>query len=192
MALWFSASSIEFYWQRCYYQGMATGSMNSIKQLGTMAALLLIAACASGPGISTDGVNETATPGRARAEIDSLRGDNVLWGGRIVNSVNLEDSTRLEVLAYPLDRAQRPETADEPAGRFLVIEQGYLETADYRQGRLVTVRGSLAETRKGAIGEADYTYPVIQTDQLYLWPEESETGYGGSGINLGIGIGVLF
>lgn len=77
--------------------------MNKITLLGTMAALLLLAACASGPGISTDGVNETATPGRASVEIDTLRGDNVLWGGRIVNSTDLEDSTRLEVLAYPLD-----------------------------------------------------------------------------------------
>jgi len=81
-------------------------------------------------GISTDGVNETATRGRAKAGIDSLRGDNELWGGRMVNSVNPENSTQLEVLAYPLEGAQRCEISGDPMGRFLAIEQGYPETAD--------------------------------------------------------------
>src|SRR5687768_13694507 len=105
--------------------------------IGLVAALLL-SACASGPQISTEGVDETATPRQAAAEIESLRGGKVLWGGMIVNSTNFEESTRLEVLAYPLDSAQRPRTSAEPTGRFLAIEQGYLETVDYRQGRLVT------------------------------------------------------
>lgn len=166
--------------------------MHATKQTAFAAALCL-AACASGTGISTEGVNETVTPGQATTEIDSLRGDEVLWGGTIVNSTNLEDATRLEVLAYPLDGSQRPRTSAEPNGRFLAIEQGYLETVDYRQGRVITVKGSLQEIREGEIGEADYTYPVVQCDQLYLWPEENrveDRGWGG--VNFGIGIGIGF
>jgi outer membrane lipoprotein len=166
--------------------------MRAIHLTGPATALLL-AACASGPGISTEGVNETVTPIQATAELESLRGDEVLWGGMIVNSTNLDDATRLEVLAYPLDGAQRPRTSAEPNGRFLAIEPGYLETVDYRQGRLVTVRGTLKETRAGQIGEADYNYPVVQADRLYLWPEEDAERRGSwGGVNLGIGIGVLF
>jgi outer membrane lipoprotein len=154
---------------------------------------LILAACASGPQISTEGVNETATPRQAAAEIEALQGDEVLWGGMIVNSANLEDATRLEILGYPLDGAQRPSTSAEPTGRFMAIEQGYLETVDYRQGRLVTVRGTLTETREGSIGEADYTYPVVESDQVYLWPQETGAEDGGwGGVNFGIGIGVIF
>jgi len=153
---------------------------------------LLLAACASGPGISTDGVNETVTPSQASVETDVLRGDQVLWGGMIINSTNLKNSTRLEVLSYPLDSSQRPETSAQPTGRFLAMEKGYLETVDYGQGRLVTIKGALNETQDGAIGDADYTYPVIQADQIYLWAEESDAARRDSGINFGFGIGILF
>ncbi|MBA2410382.1 MAG: Slp family lipoprotein [Gammaproteobacteria bacterium] len=157
----------------------------------SLACALLLAACASGPDISTDGVNETVTPRQASVEID-VRGDQVLWGGTIVNSTNLENSTRLEVLGYPLDGSQRPETSAEPTGRFMAMEKGYLETVDYGQGRLVTIKGALNETREGAIGDADYTYPVLQADQIYLWPAESDAARRDSGINFGFGIGILF
>jgi outer membrane lipoprotein len=156
------------------------------------AAVLMLAACASGPGISTEGVNETVTPRQATAEIQDLRGDEVLWGGTIVSSTNLENSTRLEVLAYPLDSAQLPETFANPTGRFLVAKQGYLETVDYSPGRLVTVKGTLTKTHEGQIGETEYTYPVVAADQLYLWPKEGVAEWRGPGLNLGIGVGVLF
>ncbi len=110
----------------------------------------------------------------------------------IVSSTNLENSTRLEVLAYPLDSSQRPDTSANPTGRFLALKQGYLETVDYSPGKRVTVKGTLTRAREGHIGEAEYTYPVVAVDQLYLWPEESAAEQSGTGLNLGIGIGVLF
>ncbi|MBA2491634.1 MAG: Slp family lipoprotein [Gammaproteobacteria bacterium] len=166
--------------------------MAKTHRFSSLACALLLAACASGPGISTDGANQTVTPSQASVEMDVLRGDQVLWGGTIVNSTNLENSTRLEVLGYPLDGSQRPDTSAQPTGRFLTMEKGYLETVDYGQGRLVTIKGALNETQKGAIGEADYTYPVVQADRIYLWPEESDAARRDSGVNFGFGIGILF
>src|ERR671926_144044 len=115
-------------------------------RLISAAAALTLAACASGPGISTEGVNETVTPRQAVVEIEHLRGEEVLWGGMIVSSTNLENSTRLEVLAYPLDSSQRPDTSANPTGRFLALKQGYLETVDYSPGKRVTVKGTLTKT----------------------------------------------
>jgi outer membrane lipoprotein len=166
--------------------------MTRMSLAGRIAAFALpLMSCASGPQISTEGVNEAITPRQATAEMESLRGEEVLWGGTIVNSTNLEEATRLEILAYALDSSQRPNTSVEPNGRFLAVEEGYLETMDYSPGRLVTVKGTLIGTREGSIGEAEYTYPVVQIDQLYLWPEEQAVGRG-SGINFGFGIGVIF
>lgn len=159
----------------------------------TSLVALLLTACATGPGISTVDVDPSITPREAVAEIDAMRGNKVLWGGMIVNSTNLEDSTRLEVLAYPLDSAQRPDTDAQPHGRFLAIEPGYLETVDYRQGRLITVKGTLTKARKGEIDEASYTYPVVASDRLYLWPQQDAVENRGRwGVNFGFGIGVLF
>jgi starvation-inducible outer membrane lipoprotein len=99
------------------------------------------------------GVDETVTPRQSSAAIGSLHGDNPLWGGTIANNTILEGSTRLELLAYPLD-GEQSQTSTEAVGRFMAIELSYLGTADYCLGRLMTVKGSSAETREGAIGEA--------------------------------------
>jgi outer membrane lipoprotein len=171
---------------------MVRTSLMRLTDIVAVLLVLLLTACASSPNFSTEGVNETATPRQAVAEIESLRNDAVLWGGIIVNSTNLKHSTRLEVLGYPLDNAQRPDTSAQPTGRFLAIEQGYLETADYRQGRLVTVEGTLTETRKGTIGEADYTYPALKSNQLYLWPEKEQAVDRTPAVNFGFGIGIGF
>ncbi len=159
----------------------------------TSLAALLLVGCATGPGISTTDTDQSITPRDAVAEIDVLRGNKVLWGGMIVNSTNFEDSTRLEVLAYPLDGAQRPDTDAQPHGRFLVVKPGYLETVDYSQGRLITVKGTITKARKGKINEANYIYPVIASNRLYLWPQQDTAENRGRwGVNFGFGIGVVF
>ncbi len=149
---------------------------------------LLLAACASGPRFDTEGVDRSLTPTRAAAEADKLGAVPVLWGGVVIASANLEAATQIEVLAYPLDGEQRPDTSRPPLGRFLILKAGYLETAVYAPGRLLTVRGTLAGTREGRIGETRYTYPVVQPEHLYLWPQDEaipET-------RLHFGIGIIF
>ncbi len=134
--------------------------------------LLLLTACATGPRFETADVATELTPRGAALRFEEVQAQRVLWGGVIVDSTNLREGTRLEVLAFPLSN-QEPQTQREPLGRFLVIRPGYLETADYAPGRQITVLGSLAELRQGQIGEAEYTYPLVQADDLYLWPRET-------------------
>ena len=135
-------------------------------------ALLLVTACATGPRFETTGVATDLTPRGAALRFDEVRAERVLWGGIIVDSTHPRQGTRLEVLAFPLEN-QSPQTQQAPLGRFLVIEPGYLETADYAPGRRVTVVGRLGELRQGRIGEAEYTYPVVRADDIHLWPRET-------------------
>ena len=154
-----------------------------------LALAALLSACAS-PRFDTAGVDMQLTPRAAAA--DSAQGTEVVWGGLIVASRNLSDATELEVLGYPLDREQRPQI-DKPAqGRFLAIQSGYLEPADYANGRAITVKGRVEATRRGKIGEAGYTYPVVEAAQIELWPQEPVRAWGGSRVNFGIGIGIGF
>ncbi len=143
---------------------------------------LLLAGCAA--PLSTAGVDPSLTSDRAAAE--ALRGPTVVWGGVIVASQNLAHTTRLEVLAYPLDSGQRPQT-DRPAyGRFLVYAEGYLETMDFAPGRRVSVRGRLDGVEVGKVGQHRYRFPVVHASALHLWPRRS--GDGGADVHFGIGL----
>ncbi|RFA24797.1 hypothetical protein CAI21_20220 [Alkalilimnicola ehrlichii] len=134
--------------------------------------MLGLAACATGPGFDRAGVDTDIMPPRAVAEMDARQGERVIWGGTVINVRNLEDRTRLEILAYPLDRSQRPRTGASAAGRFLVDYPGYLETADYGSGREVTVVGELLREQRGKVGDAEYRYPLVAAEDVYLWPRE--------------------
>ena len=145
----------------------------------------LLGACAS-PPIETDLPPSTPAPSEVAADPDGTSGA-VLWGGELLGSSNLDGATQFEVLAYPLDRRQRPMTGRPSQGRFLIIVDGYLETLDYADGRLVTVLGALDGTRDGTIGEARLVYPVVRSEELHLWRDAAD---GGGRPNIGFGIGV--
>ncbi len=149
---------------------------------------LLLSACATGPKYSTEGVELTLTPQQAVTEADSQRGKHILWGGMIINSTNLENRTRLEVLGYPLDSDQQPEIDRQPYGRFLLYQPGYLETVDYAPGRQITVLGRFNNIQDGKVDETRYTYPVIEAEQLYLWPRRGQP----SEPRVQFGFGVIF
>ncbi|MEW5755108.1 MAG: Slp family lipoprotein [Pseudomonadota bacterium] len=151
-------------------------------------ATLLLTACATTPKMDTTGIDLSVTPQRAVAEAQALQGAPLLWGGVIINSANLKDTTQLEILAYPLQSDQRPDTDQTPLGRFIAQQDGYLEISDYAQGRLVTVKGTLLPSRAGRIGETEYTYPVLHATQLHLWPKRGSAPE----TRVQFGIGVLF
>ena len=158
---------------------LVTMKINSVSVLLRLSlifiAAIVLAACASSPNFDTTGIDTSVTPKRAADEGQALQGEPVLWGGVVLVSTNLKDSTQLEILAYPLDSSQRPNREQNPLGRFLAVHEGYLETADYAQGRLITVRGTLGEKRTGRVGEAEYTYPVVKINQLYLWSKYGDS-----------------
>lgn len=142
----------------------------------TLAVWLLVlsclAGCASQPLQTDDRVLSTLTPrtaGSAGSVDAPVERETVLWGGRILSSVNLADSTRLEILAYPLDRRQRPMPLREAEGRFFVDLAGYVETADYAEGRLLTVLGTFTGFVDGTVGEARYRWPHVVGEQSHLW-----------------------
>lgn len=154
-----------------------------------LAALVLVAACAASPPLATEGAAVSVTPEQARAEMNRLEGTRVLWGGVVVASTNREETTRLEILARPLDRRQRPRTQAQSGPRFLAIHRGYLETADFAPGRSVTVTGPLVGAREGQVGEAPYNYPVVAVEDLHLWPAPERHR---SPPRFQLGLGLLF
>jgi len=150
--------------------------------------LLLLSACASGPTFQTAGVDRALTPRGVAAEPQTAMGQTVLWGGVILTTTNLQDRTQIEVLAYPLDNDEWPLRDNEPLGRFILEQAGYLEPASYAEGRLISVTGTVTGTRAGRVGDTAYAYPVIKAGQVYLWPRDSARDR--TRVIFGVGVGV--
>lgn len=159
-----------------------------LRPLLTALLTLCLAGCAATPRFDTNKAMLSVTPEQAVREMDRLAGTRVLWGGVIVSAENREETTQLEILGYPLDSRQQPDPEAKAQRRFVAVKAGYLETADFAQGRRVTVTGPLTGTRTGRIDQAPYTYPVVRVADIQLWPEEKAR----SEPRFHFGIGVIF
>ncbi len=149
--------------------------------------LVMLSACATSPGFKLDQIDYNLTPNNALQVDDQAKGRQVLWGGTILSSKNFSDHTRLEVLAYPLDKEGRIDTDAEPLGRFYALHDGYLETAEYRKSRWLSLTGTYMGLEPGKVGSADYTFPVVNVKQTHLWTEDSMSN-GSSNVHFGIGV----
>ena len=151
-------------------------------------SMLLISGCATPYDIGH--ADPRITPVEAAKDVAGMLNHTVAWGGLIAAAKNLKDKSELEVVGYPLDAQNRPDSGAKPTGRFLVIQSGYLETADFAPGRLITVVGTVAETRSGTVGEAKYIYPVVVATKMQLWPKSTAERREPS-IHFGIGVGII-
>jgi outer membrane lipoprotein len=147
-------------------------------------ATLLLAGCASGPKLPS--LEDQPTPKAVAANPASEQ--SIIWGGVIIKATNLATTTRLEVLAYPLDKQHHPKTNDDAEGRFIVEKEGYLETADYAARRHITVHGQINSIEKGKVGEADYDFPLVNATEIHLWPKASQQKDRESRIRFGFGV----
>jgi len=160
-----------------------------LPRIAALLATALLVACATPFDVGT--ANRTLTPQAAAGNISAAQGTLVAWGGTIVAARNLKDNTEFEVLAFPLDRDNRPQPGSAPTGRFIAIYPGFVETADYGPGREVSAIGSVTATRTGTVGEANYVFPVLSASRIHLWPRETASSSSTQPtIHFGIGIGV--
>jgi outer membrane lipoprotein len=160
-----------------------------LTRLAVPAALLVLAACAPAPIYKTTGAAVTAAPFQVAQTPEQFSGNEVIWGGRIVQVKVLADHSEIELLAYPLDASQRPKANDSGNGRFIAVMPGYVEPLDYPSGALMTVNGKLGGSRAGKVGEADYVFPLVSVAQSHVWTAE-EMNKGRNNVHFGVGLGV--
>ncbi len=165
----------------CQGRGSARGVLAAALTAGVLAT-----GCSTAPFERTPDMAEELTPRDAVAAEAEPAGSMVIWGGRVLRTDHLAERTQLEVLAYPLDRGQRPLIQRRAQGRFLVDYPGLLETAEYAPGQPITIKGPLVELRTGRIGEQEITYPVVATKAVHRWrlPARRQEPY----LRLGFGV----
>ena len=146
----------------------------------------LLMSCASTPLFDESQVSLSLTPKIVIADAGSSRDKTVLWGGTILDIQNLKDSTQIEILAYSLSSSFRPKVNGKPLGRYIVMQQGYLEPTEYAQGRLLTVLGDIGDVQTGNVGESTYLFPFVNAQQLQLWSVKK--GQPRSSFRFGLGI----
>lgn len=153
---------------------------------------LMLAACAPAPLYKTGPAVSNATPTQVAAAPGNYTAAQVVWGGRIIHVENLQATTRVEILAHPLDSSQRPRLDASAGGRFIAEVPGFLDPMNYPEGTPVTVIGQIAGTQDGRVGEAAYVFPLVQlasTGNLHRWSAE-EMRQGRSNFSFGFGVGI--
>jgi len=103
---------------------------------------------------------------------DFYRGRLVLLGGYLLETENTPDGTLLTVLQAPLGYRDQPDSRELSQGRFLIRSTRFLDPAIYSKDRRVTVGGAVAGSQQRELGSGTYKYPVIDAQQLYLWPKD--------------------
>jgi outer membrane lipoprotein len=136
---------------------------------------IIIAGCSVVPKGVLNQVNRDISLDQVQASPEKYIGQKVLWGGIILNSENLENYTRIEVLEVELAYDERPEDGSS-RGRFLIQSPGYFDTTIYTKKR-ITVAGTVRGIETGKIGKMEYKYPVIEPIDMRTFEPMSENYY---------------
>ena len=153
------------------------------------AALLAVAGCAA--NIPADVTRQVTYEGEIQTlqqSPDQYTDEFVIFGGKILETKNLKDTSELLVLQFPLDDNHRPQMDKASGGRFLVRAKDFLDPAIYSPGTWITVAGTVVGAETRSIGAYDYTHPVIKGR---TWTWDPDRG-GFPRIHFGIGVGTTF
>lgn len=137
--------------------------------------VFIITGCAS---VISKQVREQVNPDITVEEVfkypERYKGEMIIVSGDIIETKNTKDGTLITAIQHPAGFRGRPKNVDESAGRFLAIDESYLDPYIYRKGRDITVAGEVQGIRTLPVGEIPYRYPVIHVKELYLWPVEKQ------------------
>jgi len=161
-----------------------------IRTVVFLSAALIFSGCAT--GISRQARSQVTYTGpfnTVQLQPETHKGETVMWGGRIIETVNKNGSTELLVLQLGLTDQGFPVDNDQSQGRFLIRSAGFMDPAVYPEGTLITVVGRMEGSDPGLIGEMPYTYPVITMIEIKRWaPGENPSPR----FHFGVGIGARF
>lgn len=112
------------------------------------------------------------------------KGQQVRFGGMVVNVINHERETLLEVAVQSLDSSAKPELDKPYLGRVIARYPGYLEPLSFRN-RLVTLLGTVTGTTSGKIGSANTRFLQMDLTGYQIWHVSDRlitTGYWDYGV----------
>ena len=141
-----------------------------------MLALFTLGGCASKPpsSISLAVVDDVALP-QVQLDAERYTGSTVRWGGIVTEVENKTDRTWVLLVARALKDNEKPVVDGASDGRFIASFSGFIDPLVYKPGRPLTVVGSIEGSTVRAIGEYDYSFPIVTVRDSHLWAEPSKT-----------------
>ena len=152
--------------------------------------LLLLAGCATAPPFPEAPASLAPQPYRVAAAPGQWTGRDVLWSGMILDVRNFERHSEIELLAFPLDEAQRPVPSAADQGRFIALVSGFADPATLPEGRFVTLTGRITGEREGMLRTRAYVWPEVDVAQMHLWPRDFQESRTRFSVGIGVGIGI--
>lgn len=108
---------------------------------------------------------------KALEDPTAYAGKTVVWGGRIIETINHDGGTDIVVLDTPLDSWLEPQSTKNTRGRFIARSTKFLDPALYEANREITLAGEIVNAEERPLGQTIYRYPVVQVKELHLWEE---------------------
>jgi len=144
-----------------------------MKRLGILSLIILILLISGCAHVVSQELRDRAekeiSPIDVMKDPDAYKGRTVILGGVIASSINMKEGTYIEVVQKPLDYRGRPDDTDISHGRFIILYEGYLDTAIYSQRREVTVAGEVMGKMVRPLGQIQYQYLLIKSKELHIF-----------------------
>ena len=146
--------------------------MKTLVIVALIALIALCSACASKPATSIGlAVVDDVSLAQVRAAGDAYQGSTVRWGGVITEVDNKPDTTRIFLVGRELRNNEKPFTDGASEGRFVARFDGFVDPLVYKVGRPLTVVGRIDGSLRRAIGEYEYSFPIVAVRDSHLWAE---------------------
>lgn len=95
-------------------------------------------------------------------------GQYVRFRGTVVNVINKDNETLLELAVLPLDTSAKPEINKQYEGRVIAKINKFLDPLNFRN-HLVTILGTLTGSEKGTIGKTPYDFVTMNIEGYQIW-----------------------
>lgn len=131
---------------------------------------VLFCGCASYP--ISQSLREEAKPVSSERVVSapsSYIGTVVIWGGRVLTTVNDTNGATIYVLKLPLDHCERPKADKIYTGRFIIQTSSFVDPELFRGEKLITVAGEITGVKTEPFQKMHYTYPVLAIKELRIW-----------------------
>lgn len=97
-------------------------------------------------------------------------GRTVMVGGSVIRAKRTEAGTELEVLQLPTEKEGGvTEERLRSEGRFLAIQEQFLDPASLPEGTPITVIGTVKGETRRPLDESEYTYPILDVKHIIDW-----------------------
>ncbi len=145
-----------------------TRTMSRATLLG-LALILVITGCNPIPRSVTKEADLDLSFTEIREVPEQHLGTVVLLGGTIVGAESRQGETFVEVQEEQLGMSTEPRAGGRTGGRFLAVFEGPLDPTEYKEGRRITIAGTIQGKGIRPSGPEDHVYPVIRAEDSFLW-----------------------